>query len=169
MVSSVMAVLAAIVAVIWFVAKGRVRDLQLHREYQNDFFDAANVLMESDEVPRSVADFVLAIGRTLGSPRAPRILVMMFVRGEVRAPRKAADERLDPMLRDAKRMRPELYLQFSKALVTCTLALTYRSLMLGLLLRRVSFYRVRKEGPKCYDGGEDAVPPMLALTTRMTA
>ena len=108
------------------------------------------------------------MGRVMGMPKAPWLLLRSLLKGDVRESVRSQRYRDSEPIRDVVGMSEDLQWQFQKAVAACALALTHSSVLIGWLVRRVAFYGVGKqEATKRYDGGEDAVPPIVTLSMRL--
>ena len=141
------------------------RQIRCHREFQQDFFDAADVLVMDNATPDGVVGLLLRMGELLNSRYAAWRIFGRLLSGEVRslARGEIIQSRALAALMEAQDMQPERRQQFAKAIAAFVLSMTHGSLLVGWLLRRLSFYRVRKVDHDRYSGGDDAGLPILTL------
>jgi hypothetical protein len=164
MVGLVLSALAAALAVADWYARKRVRDLELLTEFRDDFYKAALCLADC----KDVSDRVLSLIATLSQVMHDRWVVWKLLRkllnGQIRdrsvAMRNEAFRRLDA---DIGAMPEPMKEQFGQAMASCALALTFRSVLAGGILRRLVLFRVAKRDRARYTGGDDAGTLMVGL------
>lgn len=152
----VLVLAAAALVLTGLYAKRRREQMARREELRADFFQAAEALAESEDTPESVLDFVAFVAGRLADRRAPYVLLVFLLHGDARQIAREPSEKLKSLHRDVTAMPDPLRAQFGKLVAAAALALTFNSLLVGWLIRRLALYQVYKRNKRHYDGTDDA-------------
>lgn len=104
------------------------------------FFTAAKKVIEDDSTPPIVVDVLEFMAASIRSPDLPRHVAMSAIRGQFRdRMERAAREPASDIDKAIEELRTGLQKLMSEASAAYILATTYRSFMLGWLVRRTIF------------------------------
>lgn len=105
-------------AVTWIMlawARCHHRDLQASSEFLDDYYRAAQRLINDDATPESVIDFIASFSRNAGAPAHARHLALHILGGRLKASRPIASERSRALALDLEAMpkdKQELFAVF---------------------------------------------------------
>ena len=151
-----------------WLAQARIRQLKVLEALEQQFFEAANELVANDETPEAVINVLDSARYLLGYRRVGFKLLLASWTGKFR---KRAASRVAEFaeMRAAIRAMPDpLRTSLVKAMVTGALAMTYRSVFWGWLLRRTVFWRV-SQSDSGFTGAGDARDALLTIGALKTA
>ena len=144
------------VAVMGVYAQKRIPQMDAREEYREDFFQAANALVDRGETPESVVSLLRFLAGKIGEESSPYVLLYVLLHGDVRRNAREPGEKIKQLHRDIDAMPDDLKEQFGKAVASGAIAISLNSLLVGWLIRRIAMYKIDKTNKRRYDGTDDA-------------
>lgn len=126
-----------------------------HREHAEGFYRAAQKVLDADdEIPDPVLDVLENLGRDVRSGTLPWRLVWAVASGRVLSAAAREPSRAEILSDSISSMRPELAELTRLAIMKGVLAMTYRSVIAGTMLRRGSLFAMRASQKRVTGTGE---------------
>ena len=159
--------LAMLMAVLlsWYV-RTKIRYLPQQKEFREEVYRSAGILIDSEQVSDDTAEMVFRAAKHMCLPLLPWRIAWVLITGRARKWHQNDSSRTKAFADEFEKLPQHLQEQMVKLWVSWALAVTYQSVILGALLRRVALYGVGRKNKKRFTGGDDAGALFMASNFR---
>lgn len=158
---------AAVLLAVWgFTAKRRIDQSEKVREFRSDFFQAAGVLVDDVRTPESVIALVRFLASHIANWKAPWVVLFYLLGGRMLRTARRPSKEAKQLIHDIASLPEPLKSQAAMAMAAFALAITFNSIQIGWLIRRLALFGIRKRNSKDYDGGDDAETIVLGFADK---
>jgi len=141
--------LLVIVVIFSFVSPAffamRTRQLETSIRLSADFFDLANKLVEDDDTPELLIDYLDSMAVVINERRFSRMILWLALTGKLRETSNAPGARALELMSVIRGLRKEVKDMVARASASCMLSVTYKSPIFGILVRRMMFYSIERD------------------------